>query len=139
MVLVLEAEFSDRQMDKAIVIGLKAMPLHQDVKQSHRIPEMAFEIGPNSMRHFLEVTHGRQHRQHDFNQHAGIPLTSLAEFQVGGLPVLLVKAPIAEDQHVIGDTVDQPLKRRPVIDVGGIASPAHDQTQVVEQHTVDAS
>src|SRR4030067_710590 len=135
MVRVLKAELSDRQMDKAIVIRLKTMPLNQNVEQGHRITESAFEVGPDPMGDFLEMTDGSQHRQHGFDQHAGIPFAPLAELEVGGMPVFLFKACIAEYDHVIRHTIDQVLESRPITDIGGVARPPDHQAQVVEQHT----
>ena len=66
MVRVLKAELSDGQMDKAIVIGLKPMPLSQNIEQRHRVTEAAFEIGPDAMSDLLQVTDRRHHREHGF-------------------------------------------------------------------------
>ncbi len=135
MVRVLKAELSDRQVDKACVVRLKAMPLNQNVKQRHRVTEAAFKIGPNPMGDFLEVTDGGDHRQHGFDQHTRIPFTSFAELEVGGIPVFLFKTGVAENEHVIGYAVHQVLKSRSIIDIGRVTRPADDQAQMVKQNT----
>lgn len=46
MVLVLGAELSYRQGKEALSMGLKAVPVHQNVEQRHCITEMRLEHIP---------------------------------------------------------------------------------------------
>ena len=135
MVRVLKAEFSDGERDEAGVVRLKAMPLHQNVEQRHRVTKATLEIGPDAVSNPFEVANRRQHRQDGFDQHPGIPLAAFAGFEVGRMPVFLVKAGVAEHKHLIGDAIDQGLKGGAIVDIGGGAVPANDQPQMVEQHT----
>jgi hypothetical protein len=49
MVLVSETKFSDRELDKAILIRLQAMPLHQYIEQGHGEGESRLKILPAAM------------------------------------------------------------------------------------------
>ena len=72
MVLLLQAELSDRQMDKAGLIGLKAMPLHQEVEHGYRESQPSPKVGPNPMSDLFEMANGREHGQDPFDNHADI-------------------------------------------------------------------
>jgi hypothetical protein len=67
------------------------MPLNQDIEQSHRVPNPAFEIVLDTMTHFLEMTHNRQHRQDRFNHHAVIQVPLGHIFKLGGFQPDLAK------------------------------------------------
>ena len=84
-------------MDETLLIRLKAMPLNQDIEEGHCVSQAAFEVGPGTMGDFLEVTNGDQHRQNRLYQHARIPSATLAQLQIGGLPVFLFKARVTQD------------------------------------------
>jgi len=80
------------------------------------------------MHHFLEMTHNGQHGQDSFDDHPAIPLAPFTEFEIRGLPTLLLKVNITQHEHVVGYAIDQCLKSRAIIDIGGVASPAHNQS-----------
>ena len=111
------------------------MPSDQNVKQSHRQANPGFEIRPGAVHHLLESTHQSQHRQHGLNQHSVVPLSSLADSQVGRTPIHFGEAFIGKDNHLIGHTVNDKLEGAPIVDVGCVAIPINDKTEVVEQQT----
>lgn len=111
------------------------MPLNQQIEHRHRKSEAGFKIRPNAVRQMLETTHNGQHRQKGFNQHPGVPLTALAEFQVGRRPIFLSKVRVGKHQHLVRHIIHQVLKSRPIVNIGGVGCPVHHQTQMIKQHT----
>ena len=85
------------------------------------------------MRHFLDMAGSRQHRQDSFNQHACVPLTTLAGFEVHWMPIVFLKGSISEHDHFVRQTVDQLLKRRAIVDICCVHIPSDNQTQMVHQ------
>src|SRR5262245_59812828 len=93
---------------------------------------MGLKIGPNLMGHVLEVTDIGKHGKHSFDDHAHVPFTALAEAQVGRMPLLLSKAGVREDDRIVFELVDQMLKGRAIVDIGGVTLPVDHSTQVVQ-------
>lgn len=91
-------------------IGLEAMPLNQQIEQSHGIAKMRLEIVPASMRQVFEVTDLRQHGEHGFDEHAHVPFAAFTQTQVGGMPVFLLPAHVGEDNHVVDKLLGYGLK-----------------------------
>ena len=135
MVLLLKAELSDGKADESVVIGLESMPLNENVEQSHCIGQSALEVGPNAVSDLLEMADRCQHREDGLDDHAAIPLTAPADFEIGRMPVLLLKPLITEDHHLVGHGVNQVLESRSVVDIGCVTGPIHDQTEVIDQIT----
>jgi len=59
------------------------------------------------------MTDSGQLRQDRLDQHAGVPLAALARFEIGRMPVFLVKADVAENDHQVSDAIDKPRKAEP--------------------------
>jgi hypothetical protein len=116
-----------------MLIRLKPMPLNENVEQSHCISQSALEVGPNTMGNLLEVANQGQHGQDRLDDHAAVPFSALAEFEVGWIPVLLGKPFITENDHLVSDKVNQFLKGRAIVDIGRGAGPIDDQTEVIYQ------
>lgn len=57
----LKTKFSDREMDKTLIIGFQPIPLNQDVESSHREGQTGFEIIPNTMTNTFEMANCGQH------------------------------------------------------------------------------
>ena len=132
MLVELETELSNRELDKAVVIGLKAMPLHQDIEESKRKANMSLKIAPNFVSHVLEVTDIGEHRKNGFDDHAHVPYTWLTEAQVGGMPVLFSEAGVREDDHLVSELVNQMLKGCAIIDIRGVTLPVDNAPQVIQ-------
>ncbi len=87
------------------------------------------------MHHFLEMANQGQHRQSGFDDHTIIPLTALAQAQMVGMPILFAKPNIGKDHGFSCQVVHYLLKRRTIMDVGGVTIPVNDQAQLVLQQT----
>ncbi len=78
-------------MNEPVVIGLEIIPLYKQVESSHSETQSCSEAAPNTMHHFLELTHQCEHGEHSFDHHgvpaltAGAPIRkpSLQECQEG--------------------------------------------------------
>ena len=126
-------------MYASIFIGLDAVPLDEQVEHRHGVSQPALEISPNPVHHLLEMTNQGQHGEHRFDNHARIPLASLANPDIFGMPVLLDKALITEQHHPSGIALGNLLKGAAVVDISRVDLPIHDQTQMIEHKTQFAS
>ena len=132
MLVVVETELGNRERDKAVLVGLKAMPLHQNIEESKRKANMSLKISPNFVSHVLEMTDIGEHGKNSFDDHAHVPYTWLTEAQVSGMPVLFSEAGVREDDHLVSELVNQMLKGCAIIDIRGVTLPVNDASQVVE-------
>src|SRR5688572_1479337 len=48
------------------------------------------------------------------------------------MPLLLRKASVREENRIVFEFIDQMLKGRTIVDIGGITFPVHDATQMVQ-------
>ena len=71
---ILQTKFSHREGHEARRVGLKAMPLDQDIEGGHGEGEPGVKIRPDPVHDFLEVAHEGQHRQDRLYQDAILPL-----------------------------------------------------------------
>lgn len=122
-------------MDTTIFVNLNAIPLHQDVEQSHGICQSALEIEPDTMHHLLKMADQRQHRQNRFHNHARVPFATTAEAQIVRLPILFGKTRIGKDSHIGNVAVDKVLKSGTIMYIGGVHSPIYNQAQVIQEET----
>ena len=88
------------------------------MKRGHGERQSCVKIRPAPVQDLLEVTDERQHRQHRLDQHAVLPLLTLAEFEVRGIALCRMKGGIAQDDHASVKLPNQPLKR--LVDVSTI-------------------
>ena len=135
MVLDLEAERGDRKTNEAIFIRLKAVPLPQNIEQGHGKTDLGFKVIPHLVTRMLEITDIGQHRKDGFNHHTHIPFTTFAQAQIGWVPVQFAKTGISENNHLLGNIIDQLLESRAIINIGGITSPTYNQTKMIEEVT----
>jgi hypothetical protein len=70
------------------------------------------------MHDLLQMTDERQHREHRLHQHPVLPRAALTEFEVGRIALRGMEARIAQDDHLLFELADEPLKG--VIDVSTI-------------------
>jgi hypothetical protein len=82
---ILQTKLSHREGQEARCVGLEAMPLDQHIEGGHGEREPGVEIRPAPMHDLLEVRDERQHREHRLHQHAVLPLSTLTQFEVGGI------------------------------------------------------
>lgn len=119
---VSQAEPSQREVHAAVIVHLDPVPLDQQIKHRHSVSQPALKIGPDPMHHFLEMAHQRQHRQHRFDDHAGVPFALPAKAQVLRLPICFGKAFVTEQDHALGIALGQVLEGTAVVDVCGVES-----------------
>lgn len=83
MLVSLQTELRDRQWDKAVLVGVQAMPLGQDSERRHRKGQVHLEIGPHTLQDLFAMHHQHEHRPDRLNHHAGVPLPPQAELEIG--------------------------------------------------------
>ena len=84
---LLQTKLSDREGHEARRVELEAMPLDQQIKSGHGEREPGVEIRPDSMHDLFAMADERQHRQHRLHEQAVLPLPTLAQFEVAGIPL----------------------------------------------------
>ena len=134
MVLVLQTEFSERQVNHAVLVWLETMPLHQHVEHRHRKRQSRLEIRPDPMHHLLEVADQCEHGQHRLNQHPRIPRIAITDFHVRGIARFSVKAVINQHDHDFIVLLNERLKGL-VGHIGGITIPGGDQPKLIQGET----
>jgi len=83
------------------LVEVDVIPLHQNVEQSQRILDTAFEVGLFAMYHFLEMTYQGQHRQCHLDHHTVISFATLTQARIVGMPIDLGEACVGKDNHLI--------------------------------------
>ena len=83
----------------------------------------------------FETTDPRQHRENRFDTHAVIPFASLTDSQIGRMPALPDKMPVAKHHHLVSDPINQALKSAAIVDISRITSPVHHQAEMIDQQT----
>ena len=126
---------SYRDGDPALVVGLQAIPLSQDVEGGYGAGQASLEPIPNSMAHFLGVPHHRHHGEDGFHNYQHIPLTTTKDPDVGWVAISPVKAGVGQDDHltvIAGEWLlygrepqqgTSPRRRLPLPGVGSVLSP----------------
>lgn len=79
---------SNGERDKAIVLGMEAVPLDQDVEDSHSESKFRFKKVPDFVTRAFEVTNISEHRKNSFDNHTDIPFPAATNAQSGGMPIL---------------------------------------------------
>ena len=87
-------------MDAPVSIRLHSIPLHQDVEGGHGVGQVRGKAFPSPVAHFFAAPHCGQHGEGGFHCHPHIPLTTLADFDVGGVSLGAVKAGVGQDNHL---------------------------------------
>ncbi len=137
MVLVLglsKAELSHGEFNEAILIRFKAMPLHEDIEDSHSVGQSGFKVIPDSMPYFFEMTDGGEHGEHCLNDHTLIPYPARTDLHVDWITRFGVKGSVGENDHLFFKLFNQRLEGG-IIDIGHIGSPVHHQSILVEYKT----
>src|SRR5207245_9330305 len=83
---ILQTKFRDREGHETRRGGLEAMPLDQHVEGGHSEGQTRLKIRPAPMHHLLQMADERQHREHRLDEHTVLPLATLTQFQVAGIP-----------------------------------------------------
>src|SRR6516164_8054049 len=133
MVLVSQTELSNGQMHPAICVGLQAFPLHQEVESRHSESQPSLEVSPGTVSHMLDVADGLQHGKHRLDHHAGVPLTSLAYQQVGGIALLEREQLVGEHDHLLL-VLGNHWVEGGVVNISSSEIPTYNQAPLVEQH-----
>lgn len=129
--LVSQIELDNSKVNHTRFIRFEPVPLNQYVEQGHSVTYAALEVSPFTMQDFLEITDQSQHRQSSLNHHSAVPLTTLTQAQVVGVPVFLLKARVGEDDGSTSNLINHMLESGSIIDIGCIATLVDDQTQMV--------
>src|SRR5439155_27312832 len=124
---ILQTKLGYREGYKARRRGLEAMPLDQHIEGRHGEREPGVERRPDPMHNLLQVHDDRQHREHRLHQHTVLPLPTLTQFQVGWIALRGMEGGVAQDNHLLFDLPNEPLKRV-IRDIGGRTLPPHAQT-----------
>src|SRR5262252_5359758 len=112
---ILQTKLSDRERHETRRVGLEALPLDEDIEGRHGEGQARLKRGPAPVHDRFEMADERQHGEHRLDEHTVLPLTALAQFQVGGVTCRSMKAGVAQDNHAPINLVNEPLKG--VIDV----------------------
>src|SRR6266478_598935 len=110
------------------------MPLDQQIKGGHGEREPCLEIIPHTVHHLFEMADECQHGKHCLYQHAILPLAALTQFEVAWIPLGGMKGRITQDNHLLFELPNEPLKGVSC-DIGGGTLPRNDQPQLIEQET----
>src|SRR5262249_38216655 len=127
----LQTKLSHREGHKARRGGLETMPLDQHIEGRHGERQACLKIRPAPMHHFLQMTNEREHREHRLDEHAVLPLPTLTQFQVAGIPLRGMEAGVAQDNHPPINLLNQPLKGV-VSSIGRVTRPPHDQPPLIQ-------
>src|SRR3989441_3918833 len=131
---ILQTKLSNREGYEARRVGKEAMPLDEHIEGGHGERESGLKIRPDPMHHLLAVTDQREHREHRLHQHAVLPLAALTQFEVAWIPLGGMKGRITQDNHLLFELPNEPLKGVSC-DIGGGTLPRHDQPPLIEQQT----
>ena len=121
-------------MDKPVFIGLKPIPLSQDIERGHREGQTSLEVRPDPMADFLEVADGGQHRQHRLDDHPYVPSSPGAQLQVGRVSPACMEVGVGQHDHPVLELFDEWMERR-VVHIGRVTVPLDDETPLIEDQT----
>src|SRR5688572_13743655 len=139
MVLVkLQREISNREMDKALIIGLKAIPPGYDIKGCHGEGQAGTEILPDPMGYLFQMPYLSEHGEDCLHQHALIPLTTTAESKIRWVTYLGMETHVCKHYHSIHKPGCQRLEMS-IMNIGCSTVPGCYETQMVKHHTELAS
>ena len=110
------------------------MPLDQHVEREHGEGQTRLKIGPASMHRLLQMADECQHREHRLHQQTILPLAPRTQFEIRGIALGRMEASITQDNHLLLNLPNQPLKRV-IGDIGRSTGPPHDQSPLIEQQT----
>ena len=99
--VLLQAELGDGQMNDAVLVEAQAMPLDQYIEGRQDKGHPGSEIVGLLVSDLFEMTDGREHRQHRFDQHARIPGAALADLHIGWIQGVAMEAGIDQDHHLV--------------------------------------
>src|SRR5713101_4199155 len=110
-VSILQTKLSDREGHEARRGGLEALPLHQHIEGGHGEREPRLKIRPHAVHDFLEVADQRQHREDRLHEHTVLPLATLTQFEVGGIPLGGMETGITQDNQSVLRTAESATER----------------------------
>src|SRR5262245_14116134 len=131
---ILQTKLRYRERHEARRVGLEPMPLDEHIEGGHGERQPRLKIRPAPVHDLLEVADHGQHREHRLHQHAVLPLTALTQFEVGGIALGGMKTGVAQDNHLLFELPNEPLKGI-VRHIGCVTCPTHDQPPLIEQQT----
>jgi hypothetical protein len=108
------------------------MPLDQHIEGGHRERQPGVEIRPDPVHDPLEMADPSEHREHRLHQHAVLPLAALTQLEVGGIPLRRMEGGITQNNHLLFELPNEPLKGV-IRDIGGGTRPRHHQAILVQQ------
>src|SRR5215471_5524084 len=86
------------------------MPLDQHIEGGHGERQARLKIGPAPVHDLFEMADERQHGEHRLDEHTVLPLTALAQFEVGRIALGGMECRITQDNHPLFNLANEPLK-----------------------------
>src|SRR5207237_7113889 len=73
-------------------------------------------------------------REHRLHEQTILPLAALTQFEIARIALRGMETGVAQDNHLLFELPNQPLKGV-IRDIGGGTRPPHDQAPLIEQQT----
>src|SRR5712664_654814 len=108
---ILQTKLSDREGHEARRVGLKVVPLDQHIEGGHGECQARLKIPPAPMHHLLQMADECQHREHRLHEHPILPLAPRTQFEIRGIALRGMEGGITQDNHLLLNLLNQPLKR----------------------------
>src|SRR5215212_2906233 len=96
---------------------------------------MRLKVSPTLMGHMLEVADACQHGKYRLDQHTIIPFAPLAKPEVSGMPVNFLPSHVGKNDHIVSQLLNDRLKSRAIVDIGGVTVPSYNQTEMIQHKT----
>jgi len=107
---ILQTKLRNREGHEARRAGLEPMPLDQHIEGGHRERQARLTIRPAPMPHLFEMADERQPGEHRLDEHPVLPRAALTQFQVGEVAFSRMEAGITQDDHLVFNLANEPLK-----------------------------
>jgi hypothetical protein len=121
-------------MNDTVRASAETIPLNQKVISCHRESQASFEIMPETMQNFLEMTYSGQHGEDSFNDHALIILIPFANLEIRWVTFSGKETMVGKGHRLIFKADNQRVKMG-IIDIGCGTIPASNQAKVVQKET----
>src|SRR5262245_13359709 len=131
---MLQTKLRYREGHNARRVGKEAMPPDQHIEGGHREREPCLKIGPRAVHDPLEMTDERQHREHRLDEHPVLPLAPLIQFEIAWIALRGMEGRITQDNHLLLNLPNQPLKRI-ICHIGRATVPPYHQAILIQQET----
>src|SRR5438046_9142178 len=107
----LQTKLSHREGHKARRGGLETMPLDQHIEGRHGEGQTRLKVCPAPVHDLFEMADQRQHGEYRLYQHTVLPLATRTQFEVGRVAFRRMERGITQDNHLVFNLPNEPLKR----------------------------